>query len=252
MGAAERQLRPEPSVRRYCSPPSWPPPAKSPSPSTPPTARSPGAFEGETVTRRRFMTLTAHGAGAVAAPRSRCPRSASPSAPRSSSARRCAGSRSAARTTSRTTPTCRKVITMTRGHRRGRQDHGLHARPQRRDRRAARTRRATTSSSSRSPRAACTSAARCATSRPPKRFICPCHGGVYDFAGLVAGGPPVRPLDRFYTRVAQRPASRSARATRSTPSSSASTPTAIPASRSTASASTSTRRRFSTPKLSTP
>ena len=26
-----------------------------------------GAFEGETVTRRRFMTLTAHGAGAVAA-----------------------------------------------------------------------------------------------------------------------------------------------------------------------------------------
>ncbi len=34
-----------------------------------------------------------------------------------------------------------------------------------------------------------------------ERFICPCHGGVYDFAGKVAGGPPVRPLDRFYTRV---------------------------------------------------
>ena len=33
------------------------------------------------------------------------------------------------------------------------------------------------------------------------RFICPCHGGVYDFRGLVAGGPPVRPLDRFYTRL---------------------------------------------------
>lgn len=32
------------------------------------------------------------------------------------------------------------------------------------------------------------------------RFICPCHGGVYDIAGEVAGGPPVRPLDRFYTR----------------------------------------------------
>jgi Rieske Fe-S protein len=32
------------------------------------------------------------------------------------------------------------------------------------------------------------------------RFICPCHGGVYDFRGMVAGGPPVRPLDRFYTR----------------------------------------------------
>jgi menaquinol-cytochrome c reductase iron-sulfur subunit len=34
-----------------------------------------------------------------------------------------------------------------------------------------------------------------------ERFICPCHGGVYDFLGRVAGGPPVRPLDRFYTRV---------------------------------------------------
>ena len=33
------------------------------------------------------------------------------------------------------------------------------------------------------------------------RFVCPCHGGVYDFEGKVEGGPPVRPLDRFYTRV---------------------------------------------------
>jgi menaquinol-cytochrome c reductase iron-sulfur subunit len=32
-------------------------------------------------------------------------------------------------------------------------------------------------------------------------FICPCHGGVYDFVGKVIGGPPVRPLDRFQTRV---------------------------------------------------
>lgn len=34
-----------------------------------------------------------------------------------------------------------------------------------------------------------------------ERFVCPCHGGVYDFQGKVAGGPPVRPLDRFVTRV---------------------------------------------------
>jgi hypothetical protein len=34
-----------------------------------------------------------------------------------------------------------------------------------------------------------------------QRFICPCHGGVYDFQGKVTGGPPVRPLDRFYTKV---------------------------------------------------
>jgi menaquinol-cytochrome c reductase iron-sulfur subunit len=32
-------------------------------------------------------------------------------------------------------------------------------------------------------------------------FICPCHGGVYGFEGEVLGGPPVRPLDRFQTRV---------------------------------------------------
>jgi menaquinol-cytochrome c reductase iron-sulfur subunit len=34
-----------------------------------------------------------------------------------------------------------------------------------------------------------------------ERFICPCHGGVYKFDGKVAGGPPVRPLDRFESRV---------------------------------------------------
>ncbi len=34
-----------------------------------------------------------------------------------------------------------------------------------------------------------------------ERFICPCHGGIYDFQGKVNGGPPVRPLDRFYARV---------------------------------------------------
>jgi menaquinol-cytochrome c reductase iron-sulfur subunit len=32
-------------------------------------------------------------------------------------------------------------------------------------------------------------------------FVCPCHGGVYDFRGLRTGGPPPRPLDRFYTRI---------------------------------------------------
>ena len=34
-----------------------------------------------------------------------------------------------------------------------------------------------------------------------QKFVCPCHGGVYGFDGAVEGGPPVRPLDRFYTRV---------------------------------------------------
>jgi menaquinol-cytochrome c reductase iron-sulfur subunit len=34
-----------------------------------------------------------------------------------------------------------------------------------------------------------------------QKFICPCHGGIYGFEGQNEGGPPVRPLDRFYTRV---------------------------------------------------
>jgi quinol---cytochrome c reductase iron-sulfur subunit, bacillus type len=32
-------------------------------------------------------------------------------------------------------------------------------------------------------------------------FVCPCHGGVYDIQGKRIGGPPPRPLDRFFTRV---------------------------------------------------
>ena len=34
-----------------------------------------------------------------------------------------------------------------------------------------------------------------------QRFICPCHGGIYGADGKPSGGPPVRPLDRFETRV---------------------------------------------------
>ena len=35
-------------------------------PSTPPTGDTPGAFEGETVSRRRFMNISAQGAGGIA------------------------------------------------------------------------------------------------------------------------------------------------------------------------------------------
>jgi len=36
---------------------------------------------------------------------------------------------------------------------------------------------------------------------PAGSFVCPCHGGVYDFRGIRVGGPPPRPLDRFYTLI---------------------------------------------------
>lgn len=35
----------------------------------------------------------------------------------------------------------------------------------------------------------------------PKLFLCPCHGGVYNADGSVAGGPPPRPLPRYEARV---------------------------------------------------
>jgi Rieske Fe-S protein len=37
--------------------------------------------------------------------------------------------------------------------------------------------------------------------RAAASFVCPCHGGVYDFRGIRIGGPPPRPLDRFYTLI---------------------------------------------------
>lgn len=37
----------------------------------------------------------------------------------------------------------------------------------------------------------------------PKIFLCPCHGGVYNSDGSVAGGPPPLPLFRYAVRVHQ-------------------------------------------------
>ena len=34
-----------------------------------------------------------------------------------------------------------------------------------------------------------------------KRFLCPCHAGVYDLSGNVVSGPPPKPLPKFPLRV---------------------------------------------------
>jgi len=34
-----------------------------------------------------------------------------------------------------------------------------------------------------------------------KKFLCPCHGGVFDIEGKVLAGPPPRPLDRLTNKV---------------------------------------------------
>ena len=34
-----------------------------------------------------------------------------------------------------------------------------------------------------------------------KKFICPCHQGIYDFNGNVLSGPPLRPLEKLEVKV---------------------------------------------------
>jgi menaquinol-cytochrome c reductase iron-sulfur subunit len=157
----------------------------------------PGAFEGETVTRRRFMTGTAHTAGAIAAARSPCPALGFALGP-----------------IFKSTPHRWETVG-TVGHVRGQQLH-----PRGADRRAGIGEAGKTTVYVRkfnpeidtdpydkgTPYIAISS--RCAHLGCPvrwvdaaERFICPCHGGVYDLLGKRVGGPPVRPLDRFYTRV---------------------------------------------------
>jgi menaquinol-cytochrome c reductase iron-sulfur subunit len=161
----------------------------------------PGAFEGETVTRRRFMTLTVHGAGAVAASAFALPALGF-----------AAGSaifdRPAAEWESVGAPDdfpadnyVPRVITETNGvgevgkttvYMRKHDEkidgpipEGIPGGGQ------------FIALSTRCMHLGCP----VRWTQAAERFICPCHGGVYDLVGKPTGGPPVRPLDRFYTRV---------------------------------------------------
>ncbi len=157
----------------------------------------PGAFDGETVTRRRFMTGVAHGAGGVAAAAFTLPALGFALAP-----------------VFKTQPVTWqplgppadfpsdnfivKVITIVPGiGEAGKSIAYVRSRNQSLD---------TEPEDKYNHWIALTS--RCAHLGCPvrwvsaaQRFVCPCHGGVYNIRGLVAGGPPVRPLDRFYTRL---------------------------------------------------
>ena len=157
----------------------------------------PGAFEGETVTRRRFMTGTAHGAGIVAAASFALPALGFAIGPifKSTPHRWETAGPTDMFPDNNYVPV---VITLVPGI--GEAGKGtvyvrsknlaIDTDPYDRD----------------MPYIAITS--RCAHLGCPvrwvdaaERFICPCHGGVYDLLGRRVGGPPVRPLDRFYTRV---------------------------------------------------
>jgi Rieske Fe-S protein len=156
----------------------------------------PGAFEGETVTRRRFMTGITHGAGAVAAGAFALPAigfAIGPIFEKHNTPWQDVGSTSEFPNDTYVP----KTITLVEGigeagmstvYMRARNGQDTD-KPDQYNKFIA--------ISTRCMHLGCPVAYRSAA----QRFICPCHGGVYDFQGKVTGGPPVRPLDRFYTEV---------------------------------------------------
>lgn len=161
----------------------------------------PGAFEGETVTRRRFMTLTVHGAGAVAASAFVLPalgfaagsaifdrppaewESVGPPEdfPADNYVPRVITETNGVGEVGKTTVYMRKHDEKIDGP----IPEGIPGGGQ------------FIALSTRCMHLGCP----VRWTQAAERFICPCHGGVYDLVGKPTGGPPVRPLDRFYTRV---------------------------------------------------
>jgi menaquinol-cytochrome c reductase iron-sulfur subunit len=157
----------------------------------------PGAFDGETVTRRRFMTATVHGAGAVAAAAFTLPALGFALAPvfhETAFNWQAIGPPSDFPLDTYVV----KVITLVQGI--GEAGYSIAYMRKRNpaiDTEPEDQYNHFIALSSRCMHLGCPVRYVAAAAR----FICPCHGGVYDFRGLVVGGPPVRPLDRFYTRV---------------------------------------------------
>jgi len=158
----------------------------------------PGAFEGETVSRRRFMTLTAHGAGGVAAAAFTLPALGFALAP---IFKHQAWSWQAVGPVS-DFPDHQDFVTRILNVQKDAGESGTTLVYMRKRLSGVDTEHEDQYNqiiaiSSRCMHVGCpvrwTSAA--------ERFICPCHGGVYNIRGIVTGGPPVRPLDRFYTRI---------------------------------------------------
>ena len=156
----------------------------------------PGAFDGETVTRRRFMTMTTHGAGAIAAGAFVLPAlgfAVGPIFEKHEMAWQDVGA------TGNFPDDTYVPVTITIVP--GIGEAG-------RSTAYVRARNAQDSDKPDQYNHFIAISTRCMHLGCPvsykpaaQRFICPCHGGVYNFEGLVDGGPPVRPLDRFYTRV---------------------------------------------------
>ena len=157
----------------------------------------PGAFDGETVTRRRFMTGSAHAAGAIATSAILLPAigfALGPIFERQQARWESIGPLTDVPSTTYDT----RVITVTPGIGEAgkttifvrRRDTGIDTEPADRFNRVI-------AITSRCAHVGCPVSYKDAA----RAFVCPCHGGVYDFRGRRIGGPPPRPLDRFYTRI---------------------------------------------------
>jgi Rieske Fe-S protein len=157
----------------------------------------PGAFEGETVTRRRFMTGTVHGAGAVAASAFALPALAFALGPVFT--RQKFSWQMIGRLEDFPTDTyLPRTITIVAGiGEAGKSTVYMRKRNPAFDEDKADQYNQVVAISSRCMHLGCP----VRYVEAAERFICPCHGGVYDFTGQRTGGPPVRPLDRFYTQI---------------------------------------------------
>jgi menaquinol-cytochrome c reductase iron-sulfur subunit len=155
----------------------------------------PGTFEGETVTRRRFMTASAHGAGGIAAAAFGLPALAFAVGPifkRLDVGWQIIGTPADFTDTTYAT----KVLTIVPGvGEAGKSIAYVRKRNPAIDTEPVDQYNQYVALSSRCMHLGCP----VRYVQAAERFICPCHGGVYNFRGEVAGGPPVRPLDRFYT-----------------------------------------------------
>jgi menaquinol-cytochrome c reductase iron-sulfur subunit len=157
----------------------------------------PGAFEGETVTRRRFMTGTAHGMGGLAAAAFTLPAlgfAIGPVFERGKWAWQAIGAPGDFPNDSYVP----RIITIVNGiGEAGKTTIYVRRRNPQIDTDKYNRDLPVVAISTRCMHLGCP----VRFTQAAARFICPCHGGVYDFQGIRTGGPPVRPLDRFYTRI---------------------------------------------------
>ena len=160
-------------------------------------AGMPGAFEGETITRRRLMTRTAHGAAAIAGAAILLPAAGFAVGPilerEPTRWQRVGPLTGVPRDTY-----LPRVITIASGvGDAGKSIAVLRRRDPAVDKEPGERFNRVIALTSRCAHVGCPVAYVDAA----QVFVCPCHGGVYDFRGIRISGPPPRPLDRFYTRI---------------------------------------------------